>query len=144
MKLSNGYKIASPGAILTLISIFLPWMTTTCGNLPPERQAGWQVAFRFQENADGVFQFAGNVPILLAFLFAILVLYFAYAAAQRGTLLTRDRWPLIVVAVLVLLLLFLQYGRPNEDIEREFHIGFWLFSVGYLLIGVGGLLNQTE
>src|SRR6185503_3060928 len=111
-KTSSGYKVASPGVLLVLVCFFLPWVLQSCGNAPPQEYSGWQLAVG---NAAAGERYNGNLLIFIVPLAAIVVAVLAFRSIQRSYLSLWDGFVPTGLGGLVLIFLFLQFGRPVSE-----------------------------
>ncbi len=140
-KLSTGYKIASPGLVMTLIFFFMPWVLQSCGNEPKRPYSGLQLAVG-NGQGDG---YTGNLLVLLSLVAIFVVLIFAIQSARRASLTVWDTYGVLVTSVVVLLILFQQFlTTPAKGVNRELLYGLWGFIAGWLLILIGGVVNIVE
>jgi hypothetical protein len=141
-KLSSGYKIASPGLILSLLCFFLPWVLQSCGNQPLQEYSGLQLALG---NGGGENGYNGNPFVLLTFVAIFIILYFAIQSSRRASLTARDGYGVLGTSALVLLFLFQQYiTTPDEGVNREVLPGLWGYVLGWLLALIGGVVNIVQ
>lgn len=140
-RLSTGYKIVSPGLLLTLIFFFLPWVMQSCGNEPLQPYTGLQLALGSGEG-DG---YTGNIFVVLTLIAVFVILYFLIQADRRGSLIGQDTYGVVATSVAVLAILFQQFlTAPSEGVNREVLYGLWGYIVGWLLILIGGVVNIVE
>lgn len=140
-KLPTGYKIASPGLVLTLIFFFMPWVLQSCGTETPRPYSGLQLALGSGEG-DG---YTGNLLVLLSLVAILVIVFWLIRSAQRASLTVWDTYGVLAISVLVLLVLFQQFlTPPSKGVNREVLYGLWGFISGWLLILIGGVVNIVE
>jgi hypothetical protein len=140
-KLSTGYKITSPGLIMTLIFFFMPWVLQSCGGEPKRPYSGWQLAIGTGEGG----KYTGNLLILLSLVAVFVILFLLIQSARRASLTVWDTYGVLATSVIVLLILFQQFlTPPGKGVNREILYGLWGFIVGWLLILIGGVVNIVE
>jgi hypothetical protein len=138
-KLSNGYKVSSPGIAIVLVCFFLPWVLQSCGSAPAQEYSGWELAIGDPAAGDG---YNGNPLIFLAPVAAIIVGAMAFRAMGRGVISIWDGIVPAGLGGLVLIFLYSQFGGPvAEGSTRQILYGLWGTVIGWLLILVGGVLN---
>ncbi len=141
-KLSNGYKVASPGAAVAIVCFFLPWVLQSCGSAPAQEYSGWQLALGSAAPGE---KYNGNFLVFLILIFAIIVLALAVMAMRRAHATLGDGLTLIGLAGLVLLFLYQQFGTPvPEGSTRQILYGLWGEVIGWVLVLLGGILNLVE
>jgi hypothetical protein len=141
-KLPTGYRISTPGLILSLICFFLPWVLQSCGNQPMQPYTGLQLA---AGNGGGENGYNGNPFVLLTLIAIFVLIYFAVQSARSGMLGVRDTWGVVITSLLTLLFLFQQYlTPPGEGVNRQVLPGLWGYVVGWLLALIGGVVNTVE
>jgi hypothetical protein len=140
-KLSTGYKIASPGLVMTLIFFFMPWVLQSCGTAPKRSYSGFQLAVGTGQGEG----YKGNLLVLLSLVAIFVILILLIRSAQRASLTVWDTYGVLVTSVAVLLILFQQFlTPPAKGVNRELLFGLWGFIVGWLLILIGGVINTVE
>jgi hypothetical protein len=140
-KLSSGYKIASPGLVMTLIFFFMPWVLQSCGTEPERPYSGLQLAVGSGEGG----RYTGNIFVLLTLVAIFVILIFLIRSTQRVSLTFWDTYGVLLTSVAVLLILFQQFlTTPAKGVNRELLYGLWGFITGWLLILIGGVVNIVE
>jgi hypothetical protein len=140
-KLSTGYKITSPGLIMTLIFFFMPWVLQSCGSEPQRPYSGLQLAIGNGEAG----KYTGNLLVLLSLVAVLVVLFLLIQSVRRASLTTWDTYGVTLMSVFVLLILFQQFlTPPAKGVNRELLYGLWGYIVGWLLILIGGVVNIVE
>lgn len=149
-KSSKGHKVGSSGAATAILCFFLPWIMASCGG-QTTMVSGWELAAG-KTIGQGVFaqQIEGKPILFLVLLAAFGVLYLAYAAFKRGSLVpTMDGYGLIALGGLPLLILLIQFSGAKDQaaqqgIYLEYQVGLWGVVIGYIAAIVGGVLNLRE
>jgi len=140
-KLSRGYKIASPGLLLTLVCFFMPWVLQSCGSEPQRPYSGLQLAIGSGEGG----RYTGNIFVLLSLVAIFVVLIFLIQSTRRTSLIVWDTYGVLVISIAVLILLFQQFlTTPPKGVNREILYGLWGYIAGWLLILIGGVVNIVE
>ena len=141
-KLSSGYKIASPGLVVSLICFFLPWVLQSCGDQPMQPYSGLQLAMGNGGGEDG---YNGNPFVLLTLVAIFVISFFAIRSSRRASLTARDGYGVLGTSVLVLFYLLQQFlTAPAEGVNREVLPGLWGYVLGWLLVLIGGVVNIVE
>ncbi|MBV6396883.1 MAG: hypothetical protein HFACDABA_02485 [Anaerolineales bacterium] len=149
-KSSKGHKVGSSGAALAILCFFLPWIMVSCGG-QTTKVSGWELAAG-KTIGQGFYaqQMEGKPILFLALLAAFGVLYLAYAAFKRGSLVpTMDGYGLIALGGLPLLILLIQFSGAKDQaaqqgIYLEYQVGLWGVVIGYIAAIAGGVLNLRE
>jgi hypothetical protein len=140
-KLSRGYRIISPGLLLTFTFFFLPWVLTSCGSEPLQEYSGWELAVGTAAK-DG---YNGNLMVMLSLAAIVLIVIFMISFLRRQRLAFGDSYGVLITSVAVLLLMFQQFlTPPAEGVNREILYGFWGFLVGWIIILIGGVVNLVD
>ena len=140
-KLSTGYKIASPGLLMTIVFFFMPWVLQSCGTEPKRPYSGLQLAVGSGEAG----RYTGNIFVLLTLVAIFVILIFVIRSTQRASLTVWDTYGVLVTSLVVLLILFQQFlTTPAKGVNRELLYGLWGFITGWLLILIGGVVNIVE
>ena len=149
-RISKGYKVSLSGAILTIFCFFMPWFLVFYGMRPIAEMSGWELAAGIAVGRGYLIQEILGRPILLLVLLAsIVILLLAYLAYRRGEIKPLDRYGLIGLGVLSLLILFIQFSKlinqaVQEGLYFESQFGFWGIVFGYTAVIIGGILNFEE
>lgn len=150
-KLSKGYKIASPGAGVAVLSFFLPWFLVSCGGAEFS-MSGWNLAAgMLVDDGFGSVEYVPGNPIFFIILMAgLTILALAYRSARRGRA-TRVLDGVGVAALSALALLFTLSAVVSLEQEAEMNgmtvraqFGLWGVLLGYLASFVGGLANLVQ
>lgn len=149
-KFSKGYKLSSSGAALAILCFFLPWMLGSCGG-QTVTLSGWEMAAGTRVGQGFFVQQMEGTPILfLILLAAFCVIYLAYTAYNRGSLIPiMDGYGPIALGVIPLLILLITFSGVKEQAAQqgiyvEFQFGLWGSVLGYLAAIAGGVLNLRE
>lgn len=136
----KGYRLASPGAIIAMISFFLPWFvlsgcdgnTTVSGvdALKPLADSGTSILDKAKLSG----------PALLIPILAMFVLFMAVWAWGRGRVGKRDIISVTGAGVLLMLIL-VWYLVLLRNAILQIRYGFWGELFAAALLVVGGLLN---
>ena len=150
-KLSNGYKIASPAAIVAIICFFLPWVFVSCNAQPVADLSGWELAAGTTVGQGYAAQQTTGEPIFFLVLFAAFgVLGLSYLAWKREYITkVLDGFTLLGIGALPLLILLFKFsGMKNEAIQQglnvEFKFGLWGVVLAYLAVITGGVFNLKD
>ncbi|MCS6774306.1 MAG: hypothetical protein RMM31_06595 [Anaerolineae bacterium] len=148
-KLSKGYKIASPGAGVAVLSFFLPWFLVSCGGAEISL-SGWDLVVGKSVRSDFMqSSFSGSPIVFVALLAGVSILALALLSARRGQLVkVLDGGAVCGLSSLALLIVLLvMAGLESQATEEglmvavDYQIGLWGVLFGYLASFVGGLLN---
>lgn len=164
--LPGGYKTASPGAIIAILCVFMPWVLASCDSNDPskaERMSGFDFMIRlFNTEAfmDSVISPLFLAP-LITVLFAFLVLYFSLSAWHNKTLslqidgyliiglgivsLSSIIWLLVfIVHFDITLILPFLFGMNIDKHDGLLMIQFGLYGtiLGQIAIIIGGLITR--
>ena len=144
---AKGYKIASPAAALIIVCFFLPWVMVSCSGQQLAEFSGWELATGPEINTGfGVERADATPTAFLIPLFAIAILVLAWRSSQKQHLSGVDRYGLIVLGALPLILMWIQFlGAQSEAASQGFRmesrIGWWGTVIGLLGIAAGGAIN---
>jgi len=149
-KLSNGYKVSSPGAALVILCFFMPWLFVSCSGQTAEI-SGLELASGATINFGFTAQQLDGQPILfLVLLAAFGVLALAYFAFKRGSLTQNmDGYGVVALGAVPLLIMFSQFSgfksqAAQQGIYVEYQFGLWGVVIGYIAVIAGGVLNLRE
>lgn len=149
-KSSQGHKIGSSGAALAILFFFMPWMLVSCGG-ETVKVNGWKLAAGTTVGQGFYAQQIEGRPILfLVLLAAFGVIYLAYSAYKRGSLLpTMDGYGLIALGGLPLLILLISFSGVKDQAAQqgvyiEFQFALWGEVLSYIAVIAGGVLNLRE
>ncbi|MCE7918826.1 MAG: hypothetical protein DYG85_04820 [Chloroflexi bacterium CFX1] len=149
-KSSKGHKVGSSGASLAILCFFLPWILVSCGG-QTAKVNGWDLASGTVIGSGfGAQQIEGKPILFLVFLAAFGVLYLAYTAFKRGSLIpTMDGYGLIALGAVPLLILFISFSGAKDQAAQqgiyiEYQVGLWGTVIGYIAAIAGGVLNLRE
>ena len=148
--LPTGYKIASPAALVAMLSFFMPWVLVSCGNQPLASFSGWDLTvgttvttFRGESPVDGS-------PILfIALLAGLGVFVLMFFSMKTGKITKLDGWGLVSLGVISLLTIivvilsrFQEVSESSQGAARvEYQYGFWGVVLGYAAVILGGVIN---
>lgn len=138
-RLTPGEYLGMGGALVLLLSLFLPWFTTSSTN-PNSRLAGasgggganaWEVFTTLQW-------------LLLAACIAPFLL--AWIVARGHKLAWKPGEVTMVVGIIAIVLILCNgiiLGRPGDSVEIGLGIGYWVALLGAAAMFVGGYLRQS-
>ena len=150
--LARGYWLAIPGALITLLSSFLPWIIVSANSQLLHRWNVFALAGRSLEPSAAADLPAEAMPLLMAVpLAGILLLLLVLVAVIRG----RRGWSDVIglIALAAIPLALLAWGYIDSHLAEtlalqanaiEFEIGFWGAIIGLIFIFVGGIINLVE
>ena len=146
-----GHIISGSGALLAIISFFIPWLLISCSGQELARMSGWQLAVGLEGMQDTGLD--SGSPILLALLIlAVVVLALVIVVLIRGRL---GKWEGIVilacgVIAAAILTIYLLANQPSQSdmefaaIEIKPMAGLFMSYISYVAIIVGGVLCLRE
>ena len=137
----KGYHLASPGAIIALLSFFLPWFVVSGCQGDTTTVSGVDAVKLMADSSTGViYKLQYSVPALVIPLLALFVLFMAGWAWGRGRVGKRDIMTVTGSGVmLTLILAWYLFLLRDTILQIRYGFGGELFAAALLLMG--GLLN---
>ncbi len=150
-KAGIGHFISGSGALLAIVSFFLPWLLISCSGQELARMNGWQLAVGMKDMEQTGMD--SGSPILLALLvLAFLAAVLVILIFIRGRFGKWEGFAFIAagVAAAAILTIFLLANQPSKSdmqfaaIEIKPMAGLFMTYASYLLLVVGGALCLKE
>lgn len=137
----KGYRLASPGAIIALLSFFLPWFVVSGCQGDTTTVSGVDAVKLMADSSTGVIhKLQYSVPALVIPLLALFVLFMAGWAWGRGRVGKRDIMAVTGSGVmLTLILAWYLFLLRDTILQIRYGFGGELFAAALMLMG--GLLN---
>jgi len=151
--LKLGHKISFSGALLAIISFFLPWVMVSCNGQTLAEMSGWQLSVGSVDmQALGTSDVGQGSPILFVVLFAaILVIGLIVFIFFKGRIGKVDAPVLIGLSAVAMLVLVVYLISSSSDIQGGEYgievkpmIGLFTIFIGYLAVLVGGVFCFRE
>jgi hypothetical protein len=143
-RLHRGEYVGMVGSAILALSLFLPWFSTaSCTQNPNSRLETAGVGCGHSANAFDAFNMLGWW--LLAACAAPFILSWIIARSHKLT--WRPGEITMIVGIIAFALIIINgiiFGKPKNDVDISFDIGYLVGIIGAMLICVAGVVRQAE
>ena len=141
----SGHALAIPGAVLAIVSFFLPWYRFADGVKALATLNGLQVASGAKLTSEGATIFSGSFLSFLAPIAGIVILVLVFLAYRRGHVTEVDGFAATSFGLLTLLILWLRFqsaqrAAADEGVSIQLQIGILGVYLALTLLFAAGLL----
>ena len=140
----SGHRLSIVGAVLVVISFFLPWITVSCSSLYSVSFTGYELAAGKQIGGESV---QGDQYVWLILVSALVSLVLVIASVEWWLDEPLPSLGQLASAGIALLIVFLKWLDMRSQIEEAVianthtELGLWGTLAGLLFVAVGGLWN---
>ena len=137
MSILRAYHIPVPGALLTLLAFFLPWLTVSCQGAEVAKRTGYDLA----NTSGNDFALLWAIPVVAVLSLVLVLVTMRSPENERKTAAGQILISLIGLGA-ILYLWYKNIPEPGETIyEYTIEYGSWLTIVGLSIIIVGGIAS---
>lgn len=144
------FHIPLPGAALTLLAFFLPWLSVSCQGTTLAEGSGYEIASGsfFEQLSMGAGESDSYFILFLIPAIAILAVILVLLTMRDNALEKKTAGGHILLGMIGLsapVVIWLQNRSSDMGmLTIEWEYGFWLTIVGLLIMIVGGILSYME